>query len=55
MMFSLKTSKQTYDLETGRTVQSITANIRHQARMYDAECNKELYFYQPSIIFVSLF
>jgi hypothetical protein len=39
---------RTYSLEIERTVRSITTNVQPQARMYDPECDMELYFYQPS-------
>jgi hypothetical protein len=46
--FSMKTSKWTYGLETERTVQSITMDVRPRARTYGSKCDKELYFHQPS-------
>jgi hypothetical protein len=46
--FSLKTSKRTYGLKIGRTVRSITTNVWPRARTYGLECDKKLYFQQPS-------
>jgi hypothetical protein len=41
MRFSLKTSKQTYGLETGHTARSVMADVRPM-------CDRELYFHQSS-------
>jgi hypothetical protein len=46
MRFSLKTLEQTYGLETGGTVRSVTANVRPKARTYGLEYDKGLNFHQ---------
>ena len=46
--FFLKTEERMYGLETGRTSQSVTANVWPQAQTYSQSVIREFHFYQLS-------